>query len=252
MKLKHLLLLSASLAIFSSCSKDEDNDNSTPAPTGSTPSTVPQLSDANGVMVAVKSITYTTTPVGSFPLPIGTAVAVFSDTAGSSTFVSAGTVECENNLLSKQSNNSYVFTPSATAPAGIDFGSVNNPAWEVQGSGSIPSISRATTSGFPSGIDSVSNGSTINRSNDYTLAAAGNISNSDSVLFIVSGPSATLSKTLTGNSSSCTFTAAEMGTIGAGSGIVQIVPYNIESTVTGNKKFYFVNEIVVSRTVTIN
>lgn len=250
MKKQFILLLIPTIALFSSCSKDDDSNNSTPTPSASTPSTVPVIADAHGVLVAVKSNTWTTTPGGLFPFLIGTAVAVFSDIPGSSAFVNAGNLQCESNILTRQSNNSYVFTPSATAPMGISFS--NNPTWDVEGAGSIPALNRTTTMGFPSGIDSVSNGATIDKSNDYTLTSAGNITNSDSVLFIIAGSAATLSRTLPGNTASCTFSANEMGTIGAGNGIVQIVPYNIESTTTGGKKFYFVNEVVVSRSVTIN
>jgi len=252
MKRNCILLLLPAFAFLASCSKDDDSNTSTPPPTASTPSTVPDIADANGVLVSVKSISWTINPL--FPLPIitqiGTAVAVFSDNPGSSTFVNAGTVQCESNFLARQGNNSYVFAPSVTAPTGISFN--NDPEWAVQGAGSIPPLNRTTTMGFPSGIDSVSNGTTINKSNDYILTSAGNINNSDSVLFIVAGPSATLSRTLPGNTTSCTFSSIEMGTIGTGNGIVQIVPYNIESTTTGGKKFYFVNELVVSRNVTIN
>lgn len=248
-----LLLLLTVFTLFASCSKDDDSDNSTPVPpTASTPSTVPVIADANGVLVSVKSITWTINPFFPFPVisQVGTAVAVFSDSPGSSTFVNAGNVQCESNFLTRQGNNSYVFTPSATAPTGISFNT--NPEWVVQGAGSIPALNRITTMGFPSGIDSVSNGATINKNNDYTLNSAGNITNSDSVLFIVAGPSATLSRTLPGNTVSCTFSANEMATIGAGNGIIQIAPYNVESTTTGGKKFYLVNEVVVSRNVTIN
>ncbi len=138
MKSGYILLFYAALVQFTACSKDAEDNNSTPIPTVVLPGTVPDLGDADGIMVAILSKTYSYSPIGSILVPVGTAVAVFSDTAGSSSFVSAGVVECEGNFLAKQANNSYVFTPSATAPTGIDFGSVNNPAWEVQGSGVIP------------------------------------------------------------------------------------------------------------------
>jgi hypothetical protein len=136
-----------------------------------------------------------------------------------------------------------------TNPYGLALG--GSVSWSATGAGSVSAINYTTSNSFPN-VDSIANGKTIDKSVAYTLQASGSVTNSDSVIFVVAGPSATLMATRPAGTSSHTFSATEMATIGAGTGIVEIVPYNIESTTVGGKKYYFINETAVTKLVTIN
>lgn len=249
-KITYFLLL-AVLAGFSSCSKDDSDDASTPTPSAPTPNTVPAIGDADGVFAAVYTNNWVDVPfVGVMNLPIGTAVAVVASTTGGSTYVDAGVVKCEDSTLTKNSSNNYYFQPALTNPYGLALG--GSVAWSVSGSASVTALNYTTSNSFPD-VDSIANGKTIDKSVAYTLQASGSVTNSDSVIFVVAGPSATLMATRPAGTSSHTFSATEMATIGAGTGIIEIVPYNIESTTTvGGKKYYFINETAVTKMVTIN
>jgi hypothetical protein len=69
----------------------------------------------------------------------------------------------------------------------------------------------------------------------------------------VSGPNASIQKVRAANTQSCTFTAAEMGTLGKGdnSGLLQIAPYRLTSSTQNGKKYYFVKETCVSKFVNL-
>ncbi|MFN8154937.1 MAG: hypothetical protein U0Y08_11660 [Bacteroidia bacterium] len=249
-KLSYVLML-ALLAGITSCKKDDETtDNGGGGSTTPTVNTTPTYSDADGVLAAVYTNNWITMPfVGTMNMPIGTAVAAFSSTTGGSTYVDAGVVKCEDSTLTKNSSNAYYFNPSMYNPYGLSLG--GNVSWDVAGNASVPVINYTTSGVIPS-VDSISNGTTINKSNAYTLSVMGSISNSDSVIFVVAGPSATLMVTRPAGTTSHTFSATEMGTIGSGSGVVEVVPYNWESTTISGKKFYFVNEAAATKLVTIN
>lgn len=250
-KLTYLLVL-AVLAGFTSCSKDDDDDNN--ANTGSTTptvNTVPTYSDADGVLAAVYTNNWINVPfIGTINTPIGTAVAAFYSTTGGTTYVDAGVVKCEDSTLTKNASNNYYFNPSIYNATGLDlFGSVS---WNVAGNGSFTGFNYTTTTSMPD-IDSISNGATVNSGAAFTLTASGSITNSDSVIFIVAGQSKTLMATRPAGTTSHTFSAADMATLGAGTGILEIVPYNWETTTTvGGKKYYFVNQAAATKIVTIN
>ncbi len=248
---KNLLSLSMAVLVgFSSCKKDEEPEPVTPTPTAAAPANpIPAPSGADAALVAVHTATYITAPfVGEIYQPIGFGVGVFGNlTTGA--YVSAGAVTLNTNALTAQSNQSYVFTPSQTSPTGVDFSSGVN--WTVAGGNGYAAFNHTTNNEVPSG-PKYTGSTTIARNADYTLSSSIAILSADSVLFNVISPTATLTKVKAGNVSSCTFSAAEMGTLGAGSGYVQIVPYNYESATYGGKVIYFINESVSTNSVTFN
>ncbi|KXK43383.1 MAG: hypothetical protein UZ11_BCD004000702 [Bacteroidetes bacterium OLB11] len=92
----------------------------------------------------------------------------------------------------------------------------------------------------------------IDANNDYTLKVKGNINNSDSVYFQIVGTNGTiLLKRLAGNTSSATFTSAELKTLGTGMGSMCICPWNVGSKSFGGKKIYSVNELALTSLIEI-
>lgn len=248
---KNLLLLSLAVAIgFSSCKKDEEPEPEPDTPTAAAPANpIPAPQGADAALVAIHTATYITAPfVGEIYQPIGFGVGVFGNLA-TGAFVNAGAVTLNSKSLSPQSNQTYVFSPGATEPTGIDFSSGAN--WTVAGGNGFAAFNHSTTNEVPSG-PKYTGSTTIARNAEYTLSSSIAILSADSVIFNVISPTVTLTKVLPGNISTCSFTAAEMGTLGAGSGYVQIVPYNFEYATYGGKQIYFINESVSTNSVTFN
>jgi hypothetical protein len=246
---KVILSLSLVSLLFASCDKVK-NTTTNPTTTNtnnSAPTPVPGSGD--GAIVAVQTVSKTT--VSGFPITttLGTAVAVFGNLAGAS-YSDAGTVMLNTKSLTKQSNNSYVFTPSATDITGIDLsGSLN---WDVSGGAGVGAFAHnASAQGMPVADDISGSFTTINSNNSFTLSTVGSISNSDSVYFQLSGPSSTVLKRMAGNTSSVTFTAAEVQAAGKGSGVVIIAPWNWTVKSLGGKQINVVNEVALTRVVTI-
>jgi hypothetical protein len=248
---KRFLLLSMIVLVgFSSCKKDEEPEEETPTPTAATPANpVPAPTDAEAALVAVHTATYVTAPfVGEIYQPIGFGVGVFGNLVSGS-YVNAGAVSLNSKALTAQTNQSYVYSPGATEPTGIDLSS--GASWTVAGGNGYAAFTHTTNNEVPSG-PKYSGATTIPRNADFTLSSSIAILSADSVIFSVISPTATISQVQAGNVASATFTAAQMGTLGAGSGYVQIIPYNYESAVYGGKKIYFINESVSTTTVTFN
>lgn len=252
------MAVAASLMVVA-CKKTETPEpEPEPTPTPQQPQTTPQPtnptptpSDAKGVFAAVKTLSFVEVPgVGTVQTDIGVASAAVWETQG--TFIDAGTVSLNNNSLTKNSNNSYAFTPSATSTTGIDLSS--NRTWNISGNSTnnVPAISNFNPPiGFPTLGNISGNISTVTKSSGVTLTSAAPINNADSVIFAVHGPSGSAMKTRPGNTTSYSFTSGELANIGAGSGFIQIVSYKIHGQTFSGKKYYFINESVVTKSVTI-
>jgi hypothetical protein len=248
MKKKVLIVAAfvATLATVSSCKKT----TTTPTPPNNAAPTVTAPSDADGAFVLVNTITYniTTAPIiGTIisKIELGTAAAWLG---APNAFVDAGAIKCQDSLLTKQANNAYVFVPNSLT--GINKSS--NTKWDVAGAGSVTGFSFTHSASFPS-VDSIENAVDVNTANDFTLSSKGFVSNSDSVIFVVSGPNGSVQKIKPSNTKSCTFTASEMSTVGTGnnSGLLQIAPYRLTSSTLNGKKYYFVKETCVSKFVNL-
>lgn len=236
---RHTVLLSFSVIsaslLFTACSKSDDGPAAptTTPPTTTTPGTsAPNFPGSAGVLWAVNTITSQT--VAGFPIQFetGVGVAVFPADGNAGTYVDAGTVSLNGTALPRQANNSYISVPSQTDPAGIDFGS-GQTHWIVSGGNGIPSIDQSPTFLFPT-VGELSSPTTVTRSNGYTLTALG-ISACDSIVFSVGN----VQKMKPSGTGSCTFTAAELSGLAAGTGILQVSPYKYGMQTIGGKQFYF-------------
>ena len=247
---RHTVLLSFSVIsaslLVTSCTKQDDEPAtpSTNTPSNTSPTPAPSFPGSAGVLWAVNTITSQT--IAGFPIEIETGVglALFPTEGSSTTYVDAGTVSLNDAALSRQTNNTYVSTPTQTAPTGIDFSS-GQTHWTVSGGNGIPSIDQDPSFLFPS-VGELTSSTTVTRSNGYTLVAT-DISACDSIAFSVGS----VLKMKPSGTTSCTFTAAELSAIAAGPSIVQVSPYKYNMVTLAGKQFYFGKQTSRSWGVTI-
>lgn len=218
------------------CTKEEAETPATPSGGGgggsSTPaSTTPSFTDAAGVLIAIN--TFTSYDAGGFPveLQMGTGVGMFPSASNGSVYLDGGTVSLEGTALTKNANNAYVAIPDQTNPTGIDLSGSTH--WVVSGNGDVPAIDRSPSFSFPS-VGTITSSTTITRSDGYTLNVSG-VNNADSVVFMVGN----IVKTKAPGTLSCSFSAAELGTQGAGATVIQVSPYTFQNEMIGGKKIYF-------------
>ncbi len=243
--LKALVPAALLLLSVSACKKETTNNNTQTQNVSTTD--LFNYSDAWGLLAGVKTVTYQTIPVigGQQEIILGTAVTAFNTTEGSTTYQDAGTVQCNTKTLTKQSNNAYVFQPSQSDITGIDFSSGS--AWSVSGAGNVPAINY-TFNAFPSSPTITSNKEELTLANGYTFSISG-LSTADSVLYILASGDNYVEKRVGGNTSSVTFSAADLSTLQASDyGLIQVTPYKflVNTNVMPGKKVYFVNQVTVS------
>jgi len=235
------------LLLLNGCNK---KDETTPDNTNTTTSTTPsiEISGSYGTLVAIRTVSYTT--VGGFTIPVetNTAVAAFPTAPGSSTFVDAGTVTLNSKSLTRQSNNAYVYQDLLNP---LSFSSIT---WNVSGAGSIPAISYTDDKPVPDYTGYNDLPGSVTRSAGLEIDLSGKVSGADSIYVIVADlNSKYIIRRLAGNAASCSFTAAELNTLAAGTGMLQVVPWNYEREDFSDKDFYFVIESVWSKIgITIN
>lgn len=223
---------------------DESCEYATPTPAPTPPSYTPSFTGVYGALIAINTITTTSTPLGDMDAQVGTAVALFSENGGT-TFITAGNINANSNQLTAQSNNSYVYQITTSNPTGITFS--NNVSWTGTG-GAWPSFSATTNQGF-STIGTVTSGN-ASANASYSLTA-NQVSNCDSVLFVIAGQGTHVTKMLPGNATSHTFTDAELATIGTGTAIVQVIGLNYDLQNIASKDYYLINETVKSKIISI-
>ncbi|MFN8308634.1 MAG: hypothetical protein U0T73_01605 [Chitinophagales bacterium] len=244
MKKMLIAVTACAIAVVSlnSCKK---SDTTTNTPSNNPPSVTPPA-DANAAFAAVRVKSTQTVAGITVPIDVNTAVAWFGS---ASTPVDGGNVSCEGVALSKI-NGMYTFQPTATNTS-IDLSSPIS--WVVSGNAanSVPSFSKDDNHSFPY-VDDITNPGDINIHSSFTLSATSTVTYCDSVIFVVAGPSGNVKKIKPAGTSSCTFTQAEMETVGTGSGIVQIAPYRVslDNTIAAGKNYYFVLETCANRFVT--
>lgn len=251
-------LILAGTFVFTACKKKDDTapeEPVTPTTTGSTTGgststgpVTPQISDADGVLIAstanvIQSIPGTTMTVN---VTIGSAVASLYSSTGGSTLVDGGSVKANDSTLVKQSNNSYIFTPKST---GINYS--GNSRWSVTGNSgnSIPAFTY-TANGFPS-APTVPNPSSVSKGSSYTMNTA-SVSNADSLCFQITSGSKTIYKMTSGSQTSYTFPASEMGTLdNSANAYLTITAYKFNSTTVSSKKYYVINLNTTNRMTSV-
>ncbi|MEM9024661.1 MAG: PKD domain-containing protein [Bacteroidota bacterium] len=232
---------SVTLTVTSASGDDSETQTVTvEASSGGNSSPTPTFPDADGIMVAINSTSFAP---GPFPIEINNQSGVAS--FGESPFVGVGDVTLDGNTLMQNANNTYTYV--SLAPGKFE----GNVVWTAAGGNGFAAINRTVTIGFPT-ISKIQAPGTVALNSDLTISTTDPISNADSVLFTVADPSGTvLIATLPGSTSSHTFSAAELGTLSTGQGIVQIAAYRAESEGIGGKNIYFVNESVTTAFVTL-
>lgn len=244
-----MTLVSVMALSFAACNKDDNDDTNTNTPTATT---IPPIENADAIMVGIKTITFINQGGFEFQQPYNTATAAFGNLQ-TGAFVDAGTVDVDGNMLEKVDNNAYVYTtaPTATNPAGIDFGSSYD--WNVTGGSGFAAFSHTVSFGFPSIGNITSATGTISTATDYTLSIQ-NVSNADSVIYQIAGGSGNNNILVTkpGNATSHTFSAADLAALGSGPAILQVAAYKLDNDNKGGKTVYFINETVVSEIVELD
>ena len=235
------------LALFAaSCSKsDDDNNNPTTNQASNIP---PSANNADGVMVAIKTLSFIEQAGFEFSLPVNTAVAAFGNLE-TGAFEDVGTVDLGGDVLEKQSNNSYVYTFDGgvgTTPGetyGLDL---NTPyTWNVTGGGGFGAFDHTVTRSFAS-IGKITSGTgNISSSSSYTLSVA-SVSGADSVYYQIAGDDGNVYAVTGGNVTSHTFTAAEVASVGSGDAVVQVAAINYTTDTKSGKDIWFLNETVVT------
>lgn len=253
MNTKLILLAIAAAGTFASCNKDEATPSPTPTPTPSTPvssgAATPTYTSGDGAIIALVTRTSTSTPLGPVDFDLGTGVAVFGNLSAG-TYTDAGKITLNGKELGKQTNNSYVYIPAMTDATGIDLSS--NITWVVTTPSFTYNANGSTGRGMPVAGKISGSYTSVSTSADFTLAVDGSISNADSVYFQINGSKKSILKREAGSVKSVTFTAAEMGTLGAVTGgSVTICPWNHQLKTLGGKSIHVINELALSRVIEI-
>ncbi|MBS1568802.1 MAG: hypothetical protein JST45_05105 [Bacteroidetes bacterium] len=226
----------ATALCLGACKKDEaeapSSDNNGGGSTSSTPSSTPTFAGADGVLWAINTFSTQTVAGVPFEVEAGLGSAAFPSEANASVLVDAGAVTLNDIALTRNSNNTYMTIPSTSNPSGVDLSS-GTTHWVVAGANGIPAVDQSPSFSFPD-VGSITSSTTVTRSSGYTLSVS-SISPCDSVVFMVGG----VVKYLPSGSTSCTFTASELGGVVAGSSMIQVSPYSYSHEVIGGKDFYF-------------
>ncbi len=230
----------------------DDGSCEDPVATTQTPNNpTPEYVDADGIFVALKTVTYIETFGFVTETAIGIPVAFFPQANGE--FKDVGDVTCEGEAVAKTDVNSYVFIPGATNPTGVDY--VGGIDWTVSGANGFPALNYTSNGIFPDNVQiAAETNESISTSGDYTLSSVNIITNADSIIFAIYGPSATLLVTKATPITSYTFTADEMATLGTGAGYVQLTASRLaeEQTLGTGEKLYYLNQKTNTVVVTLN
>ncbi len=235
MKTRFLSLLFAftlSAFMFTSCDKKEDE-----TPEDNNTTTTFNYTDAFGVLVAVKSVSYTS--IGGFEVPVevNSGSAFFPTDAGATTFADAGTVTLEGKSLSKVQNNMYSYS-NFTDPLVL-----SDIEWNVSGSSSVPAFSKTVSRPLPTFSGYSSLPVTISKASGVSISLGSAVYAADSVIVMITSSNEAVLKSVAGNVSSVSFSSADLSKLDKSNvGSISVSPYNLSTETISGKKFYFVNE----------
>lgn len=241
-----LMLLTAGIVLFaSSCTKDDNNNNSSTSQATNIP---PSANNADGIMVAIQTLTFIEQFGIEFSLPVNTAVSAFGNLE-TGDFEDVGTVDLDGEVLEMQTNNSYVYTfdGNVGATPGETYGlDLDVPyTWNVTGGSGYTAFDQTINMGFPNISSITSATGNISSSSSYTLSV-GSISSADSVFYQIAGADGSVYAVTDGDVTSHTFTAAEVASVGSGDAVIQVAAIRYQTEVKGGKDIWFLNETVVS------
>ena len=232
-----------SLAMVS-CKKDTPTPTPTPAPSSSAPPT--PMVGGEGALVSLRVGTTTIAAGQTFVVDIETAVAAFYNGTNTSTFLDGGTVKVNSNELTKNENNSYVY--SSTTKLDLDFDGGSN--WSVTGAGNVPAISYNHTNTFPNYTGTLP--TTITKSEGFSLDLTGKVTGADSVYVFVASGDKSFIKHLGPNPGNVTISATDIADLALSTtGFVEVIPFNYRIETISGKQIAFVKEYAAVSTVEI-
>jgi len=251
-KFTYLILLSISILFLNSCKKVEEALPEDPPVTEQEDPTnhQPRPGDADAVLVALQTVTYISVGGTTIETALGMPIAIFLD---GDNFKDVGAVSCEGESLDKMDNNSYIYMPSASNPLGVTYN--GNIAWTIAGGNGFPAHSVEVKGSFPSNVEiAATTGEQISTASSYTLKTKIDIANADSVYFGIYGTKEGIMSVQPANVSSHTFSAAEMESIGKGTGYMQIAAVKTvkKETLRTGEVIYYMTEKVNTTSITLN
>lgn len=276
----------AALALVSCDKKDTTPDNSNTTSNSSTTGTTttggttggtttggppsPISANVNGVFVGLKSKVSSVIAIPNTTFTTANnvyseaATATLYSTLGSTTAVDGGTISCNDSLMTKNSNNSYLFSKANNNATSAFTNFYNSGSyWNVQGNSTngIPNITSSSglnLAVFPSmPNNNYASALTVTTTSNFVVNH-GAISNCDSLIYQIVGGNGTIftSKARPGNISSYTFSTADMAALQATnagptpSGQLSVFAYKYKSVVINGKTYWIIN--ITARTVLCN
>jgi hypothetical protein len=214
---KYILPLFAALALVA-CEEESKNE---PDPQPSTPNAVnPSIPmGVDAVFIAINTASTITAPfIGEQTIYVGTAVATSSDNSD------MGSVTCEGEELTNNSNGSYTYTPGLTSTQGLDFDRPIN--WSVGGGSTIRNFSYDHSVSMPEigGVAGDTDGE-VDLAQGITLSLGANtdLGSADSLYYVIYDKDGEFAlKRASRNVRSMTFSNAELSGLSAGFGYIQI------------------------------
>ncbi|HZH54944.1 MAG TPA: hypothetical protein VFD72_04780 [Sphingobacteriaceae bacterium] len=232
-----ILILSLFLST-QACKKKENSEPDNQTGTGAVPMPFyPNPSDADAVLIAVKSSVPSPVQIPGMSMGItidfGMGIAVFKgNTKADKVSLNNTELTFTNGVHTWLPNFKNALDPTALTGINLD----GDITWNVTN----PTIQK-TLSSLP-GKPEVLSGKTITKSEGYVISNR-LASGAQHVLYAIHANNKTVMKTLSGNSTSCTFTAAELAELGTTkNAIVQANAYRISDEMIGGKKVYFVRQ----------
>jgi|GEM_PF-2428129 len=250
------------LLMFSGCSKLKEIIDKEEKESGSANTLdILGIKDGDGIFVGIRSLSVQSTPIGEMEVALGTAVVAVGDLANGK-FKEAGDVKCYVGstptayTLTKQPNHTYVYMPGTTGAAGLESipfheGNAGMPFWEVNDLG----ISKGSYYRFPRKPELLSSLS-ITRSNGYEAQFRSN--DGHELLVIISSGNEYVYKKLKSSDAAyrdqkVMFSAGELNVLPRSEQAqIQVVPYTVYTSSVSGKKYYFINQTVLSKPVTVN
>lgn len=216
------------------------------------------IKDGDGIFVGIRSLSVQSTPIGDMEVTIGTAVAASGDLQNGK-FREAGEVKCYVGsgptayALTRQPDHSYVYMPTSAGFESIPFheGNAGMPFWEAKELG----ISQGSNYRFPRKPELLSSLS-ITRADGYEVQFRSN--DGHELLVVISSENKYIYKKLKSSDTGyrdqkVMFSAGELNVLPrSGAALIQIVPYTVHTSSVSGKKYYFINQTVLSRTITLN
>jgi hypothetical protein len=250
-----VIFLSICIVLAISCKK-KTTTSGTPAQATTTGLNNPQAPnlvinvppDANGILIA-SSVPYTFSD--NYSTTLGNASAFFYTSPGNYNYVDAGTVKCNDSVLTKLSGGSYMFSGKAVHAPQSGIGYSGGSVWNVSGN-TAPAFT-FTSLAFPSAPTPTSSNLLYKNSN-YTLTFSG-VANADSISIYFGCDSVVIRKVISGSLNSATYLASEIASVkkaySSNKGYFNITPYNLKSTSVSGKKYYMANANTSTYTVNI-